>query len=268
MRTVCSAVFAAALLLAPLCSAQTSSAQTSGSDPQAEKLMAAMVTALGGPKWLAIHDVLEQGRTSGFYESRPNGSLGDFRLLRTNPTSPQDPGLARTEFTKQHNVVGILTKDTAWEITYKGKRQLGPEEYGTAFRRRDHSLDEAVRVWWHEPGTVLFAGGEKMVDRRLVDEVTLLNDRNDNITVDMDVDTHLPLRVSFTWRDPLYKDQNTDATEYADYHPVEGLPTPFNITTYHNGDLTSERYLTKVSYNVPIPPDAFDPDATAAKIAR
>ena len=34
----------------------------------------------------------------------------------------------------------------------------------------------------------------------------------------MDVQTHLPLRRSFQWRDPLYKDKNTDAEEYDDYH--------------------------------------------------
>ena len=265
MRPVCLALLAAALLSAVPVRAQTDG---NASDPQAQKQMAAMLAAMGGPRWLAIHNTLEQGRTSGFYQGKPTGSIGDFRLLRTVPTSPEDPGLTRTEFTKQHDVVSILLKDQEWEITYKGKRLVPVEEYGTVFRRRNHSLDEAVRVWWHEPGTVLFAGGQKMVDRRLVDEVTLLNDQNDNITVDMDTDTHLPVRVAFTWRDPLYKDHNEDATEYADYHPVDGIPTALNLTVYHNGDMTSERYLSKVSYNVPVAPDAFDVDATTAKIKR
>ena len=46
----------------------------------------------------------------------------------------------------------------------------------------------------------------------------------------MDAQTHLPLRRSFEWRDPVYKDKNTDAEEYDDYHTVDGFPTP----VYHH----------------------------------
>ena len=33
-----------------------------------------------------------------------------------------------------------------------------------------------------------------------------------------------------------------------------GLPTAFTITRYKNGDMVSQRYLVKVSYNEPLPP--------------
>ena len=259
------------LLAAPRLVAQTTPASqpdANGSDPQAVTLMGQMVAALGGAKWLAIRNIVQEGRASGFYQGKPTGEIGDFRLLRTMPTSRTDAGLQRTEFTKKHNVVNILTENVDWEITYRGKRQIPPAEYLNVFRRRDHSLDEAVRVWWHEPGTVLFFGGQKMAERHLVDEITLLDRDNDNITLQLDTDTHLPVRVSFTWRDPLYKDKDEDAEEFADYHPVEGLPTSLNETFYHNGDMTSQRYLTHVAYNVTVPPDVFDVDATAAKIKR
>ncbi len=240
----------------------------SGSDPQAVKLMGQMLAALGGPKWLAIRNIQEEGRTSGFYQGKPTGAIGDFRSLRTVPTSRTDAGLARVEFGKKRDVVTILLADAEWEITYRGKRLIPPAEYLSAFRRRDHSLDEAVRVWWHEPGTVLFFGGQKMVERQLIDEVTLLDKDNDNIVLQLEAETHLPVRVAFTWRDPLYKDKNEDAVEYADYHPVEGLPTALNESFYHNGDMTSQRYLAKVAYNVEVAPDAFDVDATVAKIKK
>ena len=262
------------VLLAPVAlpaqTGQSAPAASDGnaSDPKAMALMTEMVAALGGPKWLAITDVVQEGRTSGFFQGKPTGSIGDFYSLRTVPVSRTTPGLQRTEYTKKRDVVSILlaNPDQEWEITYKGKRLLPPEEYLTVFRRRDHSLDEAVRVWWHEPGTVLFYGGQKMQERHLVEELTMLDANNDNITIQVDSDTHLPFRVSFTWRDPLYKDKNEDAVEFADYHPVDGLPTALNESYYHNGDMTSQRYLSRVLYNVPVAPDAFDVDATTAKI--
>ncbi len=240
----------------------------SASDRQAETWMEAMLAAMGGPKWLAVANVQIEGRTTSFYHGLPTGMIGDFRLLRTVPTGADAPGLTRTEFSKQRDVVSLLLAHEAWEITYKGKRQLAQQEYGAAFLRRDHSLDEAVRVWWHAPGTLLMSQGQKMVDRHLVDEVSMLSADNDNITLDMDADDHLPVRVSFAWRDPEYKDQNEDATEYADYHLVDGLPTAFNLTSYHNGDMTAEQYLSKVSYNIAVPAGAFDVNATAARLKK
>ena len=55
----------------------------------------------------------------------------------------------------------------------------------------------------------------------------------------MDVQTHLPLSRSFQWRDPLYKDKNTDVEEYADYHDVDGFPTAFSITRVHNDEMVA-----------------------------
>ena len=266
------AVLAVALTLLVPCalSAQSTAAtaDSGGSDPQAVALMQQMVAALGGPRWLGIKTVEQQGRTSGFYQGKPTGALGDFQLVRTTPTSRAEPGLQRTEFTKKRDVVSILTPDIDWEVTYRGKRQLPPEEYQSAFRRRDHSLDQAVRVWWHEPGTVLFFGGHKMSERHLIDEITLLDSNNDNITLQLDADSHLPVRVSFTWRDLLYKDKNEDAEDFADFHPIDGLPTPLSETYYHNGDMTSQRYLTHVAYNVPVTAETFDVEATAARLKR
>jgi hypothetical protein len=31
------------------------------------------------------------------------------------------------------------------------------------------------------------------------------------------------------------------------------------ITRYHNGEITNQRYLTKVVYNLPMDPSLFDP---------
>lgn len=271
MSALRAGVAGAAMLLGTWASpgqAPPAQADASGSDPQAVALMQQMVTALGGPRWLAVKSVAETGRSSGFYQGKPTGALGDFHSLRTVPSSRADAGLQRTEFGNKRDVVTILLADQEWEITYRGKRLIPAEEYLNTFRRRDHSLDEAVRVWWHEPGTVLFYVGRKLDERSLVDEVTLLDKDNDNITLKLDADTHLPVRVSFTWRNPLYKDKDEDAVEYADYHMQDGLPTALNLTYYHNGDMTSQRYLQQVLYNPAMPPDAFDVDAATAKIKK
>jgi hypothetical protein len=56
--------------------------------------------------------------------------------------------------------------------------------------------------------------------------------------------------------------------EYDDYHDVDGLPTPFAISRFHNGDMTQQRFLFKADYNTPLPEFGFDADALAAKISK
>ncbi len=135
-------------------------------------------------------------------------------------------------------------------------------------RRRDHSIETAVRVWLKDPKTILLYGGQNLVERHLADQVTLINAQNDSITIQMDAQSHLPLRRSWQWRDPLYKDKNTDGEEYDDYHDIEGIQTPFAISRFHNDDMTNQRFLYRAAYNVQLPPDAFDANKAAAKIKK
>ncbi len=104
-----------------------------------------------------------------------------------------------------------------------------------------------------------------MVERRLADKVTVLSAENDAVTIDLDVNTHLPLRRSFKWRNETFKDYDEDAEEYEDYHTVQGLPTAYNITRYHNGDMISQTFLTKIEYDVDVPPDSFNADILLKK---
>jgi hypothetical protein len=57
----------------------------------------------------------------------------------------------------------------------------------------------------------------------------------------------------------VYKDWNTDVVEFAGYHEIQGIMTPYSVITMHNGEMTSERFLTKAVYNVPLAAELFDP---------
>jgi hypothetical protein len=103
------------------------------------------------------------------------------------------------------------------------------------------------------------------VERRLTERVTILSDNNDAITLDIDIATHLPRRRTFEWRNTTFKDRDEDAEEYDDYHTIQGLPTPFTITRYHNGDMATQTFLTKVEYDVDLPPGTFDPNILLKK---
>jgi hypothetical protein len=135
-------------------------------------------------------------------------------------------------------------------------------------RDRAHSIEVLLQQWANDPATVLIYEGQTMVERHLADKVSLINSHNDAATIEFDGQSHVPIRRSYQWRDPLYHDKNEDAEEYDDYHTVDGLPTPFAITRYHNGDMTNQIFLFTAKYNHGVAADAFNPDATAAKLKK
>jgi hypothetical protein len=231
-------------------------------EKKARATLAAMVQALGGDRWLNLRDENFDGRTSGFYQGKPTGGIGDYFDFRRFPDKE------RIELGKKRDVVEFILGDQGWEVTYRGKKALPQDQIDDYLRRRDHSVETAVRVWLKDPNTIVIFDKQSLVERHLADEVTLINPENDSIKIEMDAQTHLPLRRTFKWRDPLYKDLNEEAEEYDDYHVVEGIPTAFTITRFHNGDMTSQRYLYRASYNVTFPDGMFDVDGAAAKIKK
>jgi hypothetical protein len=224
----------------------------------------AMVQALGGAQWLALQNTYVEGRVSGFYQGKPTGAISNYYQW-TTPSGEQRIELGKKD---KHDDIEIFTGDECWEITYRGKKALPKDICDDALRRKAHSIDVAIRQWLKEPGTILISEGQTLSERHLTDQVTLISPSNDSITIQMDAETHLPRSRTFQWRDPLYKDKNEEREEYDDYHTFNGIPTPFSVTRFHNGDATSQRYVYKAAYNVPLPPDAFNADAATAKIKK
>lgn len=249
-------------LFAAHCLLAQNDATQDANSKKARAALDAMVAALGGDHWLNLQNSYIEGRTSGFYQGKPTGAIGDFYSWHVFPDKD------RIELSKKHDVVDIFTGSEGWEITYRGKRALPADQRDDFLRRRDHSIEAAVKVWMKDPKTMLLFDGQSLVERHLADQVTLISENNDSITIKMDAQTHLPLSRTFQWRDPLYKDKNEEVEEYDDYHPIDGIPTPFGITRFHNGDMTNQRFIYKAAYNVQLPPNAFDVDATAAKIKK
>ncbi len=229
---------------------------------KAKATLDAMVAALGGQRWLTLVSSMQQGRTSGFYQGKPTGATSEFYEIQKFPDQ------TRIELGKKRDVFEIISGDQAWEVTYKGKKELPKEQVQELLRRRAHSIWTAIHVWLNDPRTVLIYDGQRLVERHLADQTTLINADNDSITIQTDAETHLPLRRIYQWRDPVYKDKNTDAETYDNYQPVEGLPTAYTLTRYHNDDMTNQRFLTHAAYDVPLAPDMFNPDVAASKIKK
>jgi hypothetical protein len=243
-------------------SAQTQDDASVKNAAQARAALNAMVKALGGDAWLNMKNREMDGRTAAFYHGKPSGATAEYWEFSSWPDK------YRIEYTKHRDVVQIYNGREGWEIIYSGKKELPKEQVDDFLRRRDHSIETVIKTWLNDPATILIYEGQQLAERHLAEQVTLISSRNESVTIQMDVQTHLPLRRTFEWRDPLYKDKNEDAEEYDNYREVDGFPTPYNITRFKNGDMVNQRFLFKATYNQSLPADHFNPDAAATKIVK
>jgi len=222
---------------------------------QARALLEQAILALGGDAYLNIHDIEQEGRTYSFYHGRPTSTGTLFwRYV-------EFPDKERIDLTKEKDVSAVYFANKAYEITYKGAHEIEKKDLDDYLRRRRFSLETMLRNWINDPTVALFYEGTALAGNLAAQQITLINAKDEPVSIFLDVDTHLPLKKTYTWRDPVDKERNTEEEIYDNYRPVQGVMTPWGFTRYYNGDMQSQRFLSAVKYNQGVDEAMFDPNS-------
>jgi hypothetical protein len=250
------------LLLSVLAAAQATPAEPQSvpvdeeSANKAKDLIHQAIEALGDDAYLNIQDISQEGRTYGFHHGVSEGvGVVFWRFYKY-------PDKERLELTKKRDVIEIFRGNEGYEITYKGTRAADPKVVTDTLRRRQYALDYVLREWIHEPGIAFFYEGATVAAQKEAQRVTIMNSRNQAVTLYFDVNTHLPVKKSYSWRDPTDKERNVEDEVYDAYRPVQGIMTPFSVTRFYNGDMSNQRFLHEVSYNKGLNDSLFEANIT------
>jgi len=233
-------------------------ASASPEDPsvhKARQLLDQMVEALGGQAWLTYKNIAEQGRTYSFYHGKPTSAgMLYWRFF-------EYPDKERRELTKQRDVVYIFSGDKGYEKTFKGTAAAEDKNVKEVLRRRQHSLEVVMREWLKDPKTMLFYEGQSVADQQMVDVVTILNKADEQLSIGIDIHSHLPINKRFNWRDAdKYKVE--DETIYGNYRKVQGIETPYTVTSTRDGEIIGQVFLSHIEYNTQLAPGFFDATVT------
>lgn len=218
---------------------------------KARELIDQAIQALGGQAFLNFQDMSQQGRTYSFYHGQPNSAGVLFWRFYKFPDKE------RVELTKQRDVAYVIHGDKGYEITYKGTTAQEPKVLADSLRRRSHSLEWVLRKWLDDPNVALFYDGRAIAAEKPADQVTIMR-QDDSVTIYLDANNHLPLKKSYSWRDPVDKLRNTEEEIYDNYRPVGAIQTPFSITRFLNGDMSNQRFLNSVSFNTGLNDSMFE----------
>jgi hypothetical protein len=222
---------------------------------KAKTLLQQAIDALGGQAYLTIQNTQQSGRGYSFYHGRPtsNGVLY-WRFA-------EFPDKERVEITKERDVAELYIGDKGYEITYKGPHPMEPKDLTDYLRRRKFSLETILRIWVNDPKVALFYDGDAIAAQHPAVQITLINSKDESVDLFLDVDTHLPIKKSFQWRDPVDRQKNLEEEIYDNYRAVQGVATPYDVSRYFNGDIAGQRFLNSVSYNQTLDPAMFDPNS-------
>ena len=213
------------------------------------------IQALGGQTWLTIRDQEQQGRTYGFHHGTPTGGGGPFWRFF------QFPDKDRIEFTKERDIAQVFVGDKGYEITYKGPHPVEKKDLDDYLRRRNFSLERVLRTWVNDPNVVLLFEGNAIAAQHPALQITLVNSQNESVTLYFDIDSHLPIKKAFEWRDPVDKQKNLEEEVYDNYKPVSGIMAPYSVTRFFNGDMSNQRFLNSITINQGLDPAMFDPNS-------
>jgi len=261
-KTLTTVLILLALVAPPASRTQASTDQEAKNALQARQALDRMVQALGGQAWLDVKNQVREGFIAAFYHNLPNPGTTQYWEYH------EWPNRDRIELSKHRDVVQFYVGREGWEVTFRGKKAVEKEGLDDFLRRRDHSIETVIKVWLKDPNTILLYEGQRMASRHMAEQVTLISAQNESVTILIDTSSHLPLRRSFEWRDPLYKDKNSDAEEYDNYHTVDGLPTPLSITRFKNDEMVRQYYIRTVQFNQQFPADFWDVNTAEKHIKK
>jgi hypothetical protein len=238
----------------------TKPADAQTNQQKARTLVDQMIQALGGQAYLTVQDYYAEGRSGSFHNESLVGSGLFYRFWKW-------PDKDRVELTKQRDIVQLYVGDQAYEITYRGIRPIDlhkEEKVGQAIVRRYYSLENVLRNWLKEPGILLLDEGPSISEGHMAEKITIINSKNESVTILVDPSTHLPLEKRFATRDPRYRERDEEVIIYGDWKEFQGINTPRMTVIKRNGETLSQQIILNITYNTHPSDLLFDP--TLAKI--
>ena len=243
------------LLFAAIAVAQeTTSLPTETANAQKGKqIVQRAVAALGGDAYLKMYDLKQTGRGFGFFANEPTGVGLPFTRYWQAPDKDLSTYFKNAEWRILH--IG----DKGYETTFRGTREVDPQENADYNRRRRYSLETILREWAQDPKTQYFYEGTTLIGAKMAHQVSLLNKDNLSATLFIDTETFLPVQKQYQWRDEQYKYQLEEKDLYDEYRSVQGIMTPFKLTRLKQGEIISQRFIKTVEYNVGLGSAMFIP---------
>jgi hypothetical protein len=217
----------------------------------AKKLIRLLTDALGGAAYLNANGSECSGRISAFGHNLDLTEFMEFKSFWRYPDTN------RMEYGKKGNIIDLFSSPESWTLDHGGVSPE-PEDSVAAFRENlKNNIDHLLRVRLHDPAMTFRYGGLDLIDMHPVDWVEIDDPDGRVYKLAIRRETHLLERSVVTVPDPKELDTVEFTTLYSNYHPQDGVQTPFQVSRSRNGRRISQVFYYGCKYNPSLPPDFF-----------
>jgi hypothetical protein len=239
-------------LLAPLAFAQNpDTLMPEASTAKAKQILQQLTDALGGPAYLNIHESDCEGRLARFGH---NGELTGYTNFKDYWRYPD---ANRTDYSKKGVIINLYVGDQGWTLDKSGVSPLSASSVSDFQEQTKKDINNLLRVRIKEPGMIVRFGGTDIVDLKTVDWVDITDSEQRNFRLAVDQSTHLLVRAVITVQDENTRDRSVETTIFTNFQPMDGVRTPLQITSDHNGRRINQVFFTFCKFNPNLPADFF-----------
>jgi hypothetical protein len=218
---------------------------------KAKQILQEAIVALGGNTYLNVHDSTCTGRIGQFDHANELTGFGHFIDYEVPPDKERQENLTK------RNIIEVYNGDKGWELDRGGVSEAPEVDLIDFEEGNKKDLDNILRYRIHEPDMIFRYGGPDIVELKQADWVELVDADNRTIRIAIATATHLPIQKIVDTRDPKTRRKSEEIEYYSNYHPLEGIQTPFQITRERNGIKIFQVFFDKCDYNANLPNSLF-----------
>jgi hypothetical protein len=229
---------------------------------KAKQILQEAIAALGGSTYLNVHDSTCTGRIGQFDHSGELTGFGHFIDYEVPPDKERQENLPK------RNIIEVYNGDKGWDLDRGGVSEAPEVDLIDFEEGNKKDLDNILRYRIHEPDMIFRYGGPDIVELKQVDWVELVDSDNRTIRIAIATATHLPIQKIVDTRDPRTRRKSEEIEYYSNYHPLEGIQTPFQIARDRNGIKIFQVFFDKCDYNTNLPASLFTRESLEDRWAK
>jgi hypothetical protein len=221
------------------------------SSAKAKQILQQAIAGLGGPAYLNVKDITVEAKLGQFDHS---GQLRGYAKIIDIAIPPDKD---RTENLPKRNIIEVRNGDKGWDLDRGGVSEATITDMATSQEDTKKDIDNILRHRIHEPGMIFRYGGLDVVDYEESDWGELVDSENRTFRIAISRSSHLPIRKVVDTRDANTRMRSEEIEYYSNYHPINGIQSPFQITRERNGIKIYQVFFDKFEYNTGVSPELF-----------
>ena len=218
---------------------------------KAKQILRQLIQALGGDAYINVKDSDCTGRASNFGLS---GDMTGYTLFHEYRILPDK---ARVEYTKTGVITNVYSGDKGWTLDKSGVDEIPAADLALFQGQLKTTMNNLLRYRLNEPDMFFRYAGYDVVDLKPSDLVEITDSEERTFRIAVDQSTHLPVRSTMTARNAQTGDTTQEVTIYSEWHLLDGVQTPFQISRERDGKRSYQGFFNSCKYNSGISPDFF-----------